>query len=899
MIETPETRKKLADALRQLQARGDTASINRLVGAYKAKYQPAPIAPGKINPKTSTFNVAESPAQRANKLSKINAENTVLAKESERANSTLGKRGNFEKALVSNIAPSEVGLGKTISQLAGNNRDVYADAIQNTSSSTASLLKLIRAKEGRGEDATKQKQIYNDLIKHQGELTAALGEENDLPTTSKVVGQIGGTALDVLTAGTYGKAKTAGMEAFKLAPSASSLATKVATTAGLPELGKVGQQTASGLFTKKGAVNVLKGAGLGYASDVTLGLQGIRGEDRTGNKAFIPGFGTAIGASIPLISEINQSAKNARNPDLKMQKLQEKINKDVDGLLGSKSNQNKVKLYQQRNTNVTENIKDPNVFKGIKVENKRINPDEAIATIDARIDQILDAKQKILPEVDRVAPEITKAELKARALSSSTVRALSPADQISMAAAIDKQLDPLPNTLKASEVDKLRAMFRTSARNSRGLPLSNEYTALETATRNAVFDLTDNLPFDTSSTYKNLNNYVKTMIDTKEFLDKTLRGQTVKGGKLGEYVARTVGAIAGSHAGPLGAIMGSEVGGTISNIITNDQLGSSQKMKLISNLTDDPEILKAVDTLLKQAQDYTPPLLPAPTSTYRSQQKGTGTINLPAKSASTLEKEGIDRIQAQRSTPSISRQNTANTITNTAPIKAISDSIQYNPKNAIVNATPAEVIEKTFKNNVIMQLEDEGASSLSDKISKLDFSGASSADDISQIISDNIGKSALKNETIQRWISSTGDTLGEYAKRSPTFLDKFKSIPNQEGGFLAIPTKTPSIDAFIKSPSSFTLFRGETGLSGDGIHFTTDPSWAKQFGPNMKQFTLPKGARIYHLNISDMDTAFAQGIKNEDGLWSSIFKRGFDAIIGVDAMNGKAMDIIVNPKLLK
>lgn len=48
-METIETRKKLADGIRQLQAKGDTNAVNQLVTAYKAKYQPAqtqaPVAP--------------------------------------------------------------------------------------------------------------------------------------------------------------------------------------------------------------------------------------------------------------------------------------------------------------------------------------------------------------------------------------------------------------------------------------------------------------------------------------------------------------------------------------------------------------------------------------------------------------------------------------------------------------------------------------------------------------------------------------------------------------------------------------------------------------------------------------------------------------------------------------
>ena len=46
-METAESRAKLANAIRTMQANGQSAQIPSLVSAYKAKYQstPAPVAP--------------------------------------------------------------------------------------------------------------------------------------------------------------------------------------------------------------------------------------------------------------------------------------------------------------------------------------------------------------------------------------------------------------------------------------------------------------------------------------------------------------------------------------------------------------------------------------------------------------------------------------------------------------------------------------------------------------------------------------------------------------------------------------------------------------------------------------------------------------------------------------
>lgn len=244
--------------------------------------------------------------------------------EAKKANSVGGFLGNFGKAFVENIAPSEVGLGKTIAKLDNKSRQSYADSLNSTQGQQAILLKSIKSNEEEGKDASKLKYLYNENLKQINELQDQLDEANNLPSTGKVLGQLGGTALDVLTAGTYGKAAT-GMKSASLSTKASRAKT-LATATGLPELGQIATQTASGLFTKKGALNVAKGAGIGYANDVTLGAQGLRGEDRTGNKAFIPGLSTAIGVGLPLISEGTQSFKNRYRP------TKEQIGKAVNEL---------------------------------------------------------------------------------------------------------------------------------------------------------------------------------------------------------------------------------------------------------------------------------------------------------------------------------------------------------------------------------------------------------------------------------------------------------------------------------------------------------------------------------------------------------------------------------------
>lgn len=105
-------------------------------------------------------------------------------------------------------------------------------------------------------------------------------------------------------------------------------------------------------------------------------------------------------------------------------------------------------------------------------------------------------------------------------------------------------------------------------------------------------------------------------------------------------------------------------------------------------------------------------------------------------------------------------------------------------------------------------------------------------------------------------------------------------------------------DSFASNPSDLKLFRGEGATNAGGSHFTSDPTWAKNFGAKMIETTLPKGAKIKMLSPEDFQTAFKAGITNESGLWNNLFNKGYDALLGSDAMNSKIVDYILNPKLL-
>lgn len=281
------------------------------------------------------------------------------------------------------------------------------------------------------------------------------------------------------------------------------------------------------------------------------------------------------------------------------------LSKEVDNLFKSKKSiENGVKLAQQKNTDLRKIMSDPQVFKGLKVEKGTINPDLAIENVDGRIDVLLNAKKDLLPEIDKFTIPKSREVVRQKALAE-VKGSVSPADEQDLINAINKQVDALPETLNSQQLDVLRAQFRQSARNAKGLQKSaSEYSALENATRDTLFEHTDNLPFDTNGEIASLNTQVKDLINAKIFLDKTLRGQKMKGAFFGNLFARGMGAVVGSKFGVFGTILGAETSGAIFDIMLNNQLGSSLKLKLIRNISDDPRILNEVEKVLKQAQDY-------------------------------------------------------------------------------------------------------------------------------------------------------------------------------------------------------------------------------------------------------------------------------------------------------
>lgn len=345
--------------------------------------------------------------------------------------------------------------------------------------------------------------------------------------------------------------------------------------------------------------------------------------------------GGTLGATAPVLPLATRNITNirkAQTPEGFKNLVQDEL---TTFLNKNKGLQNQLRKLNQKNVPIVDILSDQQVYRGLKTENSAVVPDESIQYLQDITDRLLDAKGQMLPEVDRLVPEgVSKKRLLDRAINDFRVTNLPPADQTKVINSIKRQVNPLPNQISLTELDQLRARFRAGSRNAQGIQKSSsEYSALENAARDIVFDVTDNLPLniDRNKQFSNLNTTIKNNIETINFLDRVLRGQKVEGGRLGQYVARGIGAVAGSQGGPLGVIIGSEVGGAVSRILQNNNLGSSFKMSLIRNLTDDPAIIKASEEFLSSLRQTQLPQLPSGIRGLPSQVSGGRTIQLPPR----------------------------------------------------------------------------------------------------------------------------------------------------------------------------------------------------------------------------------------------------------------------------
>lgn len=221
----------------------------------------------------------------------------------------LQKVGGVAKTISNALSSSEQGLGNDIAAGIGGNANAKQVEKTNKATSDADLQyvnTLIQGKKNaiaRGADTSHYDTALNNFQTQKGssltDMFPALAKTN-----TQVLGDIGGTALDVLSAGTYGEAAK-GAETGKLLAKGGGAVETVASKIGIPTTEKVVApivtdvtQKTTGQIVKDIGIKTAKkaaiGATEGYGYDVSNNLQ----EGKT--DAFTPGMGTVLGGSVPI-----------------------------------------------------------------------------------------------------------------------------------------------------------------------------------------------------------------------------------------------------------------------------------------------------------------------------------------------------------------------------------------------------------------------------------------------------------------------------------------------------------------------------------------------------------------------------------------------------------------------
>lgn len=578
--------------------------------------QPGQSAPEQPQaPQQMTYDV---PTDHSALQKNAQAEMEAAQLEAKKQSNPLRILGNTLLNIPKTLFNSASNLGETIGQSLATPEveQNLSDANASIGGSQQRLINKIRRVEAEGGDATRLKQRYNQSITEQKNNIPSLEEvvPGAFKSNAQIAGEVAGTGLDLLTAGVggiLGKGLTG-----KLATKAGSAVARSGIGAVAPELSAIADQTASGLLTKQGIKNVTKGAGIGYASDVTQGLQGERGEDREGANAFIPGFGTALGGGIPAISESVQSAKNALNPIKAVDDLEESI---IETYTGTKSRKKKLtnaeRATEAKNRYTTGRTPTRVMAEDAivpKIQGTKFNTAKQAEDYRESFSKLHETNREVLSELDGQGARVRLNDLESDALreARSTINVDSGKSE-GLVKATKREFANLRKVygeeIPLSKLDEIKSA-RWKEASKRGL-----FDTQQQLNKDINYNIAKAAQRKIESVARRmgaedvaqLNREIGDKLEAARFLEM-LDGETVKGGRLGGYFARGIGAMAGgSVGGPIGTILGAFGGDVVANILMSNSVAGPVKRLILKRVQrqDPVAYTKTIAWLKKQGMD--------------------------------------------------------------------------------------------------------------------------------------------------------------------------------------------------------------------------------------------------------------------------------------------------------
>ena len=249
-----------------------------------------------------------------------------------------------------------------------------------------------------------------------------------------------------------------------------------------------------------------------------------------------------------------------------------------------------------------------------KVEDGKMNTLEGQAKLDAEAKPLNNHLELALDEIDKGGPKLKLETARSRALAGAgKIRNITETARDQIRNAINKEFD-LNIEKYGPEVTRVQLNHIKKANwGETKFDITKPYQtdANYQIGRAAKDIITESVPKE-SFGVNELNDYVGNLYDAKKFLS-TLEGHVVKGGRLGRYAARGVGAVTGlAFPFPGGSILGILGGDVIAQILQQRTFSTPLKQIFLKNLKkyEPPAYQQALQFIEKtQAERLTRPLL--------------------------------------------------------------------------------------------------------------------------------------------------------------------------------------------------------------------------------------------------------------------------------------------------
>lgn len=524
-----------------------------------------------ITPQESTgfrYDVLDTTQSKVVKAKEIASQ---AKEEAKKANSFVER---YVKPVAS-ILPGVADLGETIAGIGNTNQltKSYMTTVNTVSRTLLDIQNKIKAYEKLGKDTSELKRIYNSNADFLDQINNDYREATAGATksTKKVVGELGLTALNLLTAGTY--------------KGATALTKPTLATTAVQRLMKP-----ISLFSRQGLTDIALGAGVGEAYDIAQNLT----EEKTGGNVFTDGYAKYIGAGIPAVIGGTGSIRNFFSPSKNYEKYGETLRETFNKYVKTQS------LLQNAETRNGTSPIDVLVQYGKntipEMQGGKVNPTNSIEFLDQKISQLSTLKREGLFLNDNRIPIADYRQYGEDLIDSMN------------SWSVGKKLQEKANFNKIA--DDLETAYKDSPKNQGGLELldwdtiKTEQTGLSKSYKNknptfsydshgiagkAARDLIELYTDDVG--IKELNKFIQSHYDAIDLL-LGLRGKAPSGGALSKAFYKlggdVIGAVAGHSVGQpvIGGVAGHLIANKIADIVQSSFISNPVKRILIQNLKE-------------------------------------------------------------------------------------------------------------------------------------------------------------------------------------------------------------------------------------------------------------------------------------------------------------------------